>query len=97
MAPRNPQQTAGLAAGSAALALGYWAWRRRSTRALADVLQERFALRDGVTLYGNFASPCTRRVLVHLRLGGVAHAFVEVNLLRGDQRHAAYEATERKS
>ena len=42
-------------------------------------------------MYGNVASPCTRRVLIHLKLHGVSYNFVEVNLLRGEQRSEAFK------
>ena len=80
-----PEQQAVLGAAGAFLA--YVALRRRT-----QTLEERFAPKDGVSVYGNFASPCTRRVLLHLALGGVKYRFVEVNLLKGEQRHPSYRA-----
>ena len=81
------------AAAAAALAYHWWASRRKRTqkeRREAE-LEKRFAPKAGLTLYGNVASPCTRRVLIHLKLHGVSYNFVEVNLLRGEQRSRAYK------
>ena len=81
------------AAAAAALAYHWWASRRKRTqkeRREAE-LEKRFEAKAGLTLYGNVASPCTRRVLIHLKLCGVSYNFVEVNLLRGEQRSRAYK------
>jgi len=81
------------AAAAAALAYHWWASKRRRTqkeRREAE-LEKRFEPKAGLTLYGNVASPCTRRVLIHLKLHGVSYNFVEVNLLRGEQRSEAYK------
>jgi len=81
------------AAAAAALAYHWWASRRKRTakeRREAE-LEKRFEPKAGLTLYGNVASPCTRRVLIHLKLHGVKYTFVEVNLLRGEQRSLAYK------
>ena len=81
------------AAAAAALAYHWWASRRKRTqkeRREAE-LEKRFEAKAGLTLYGNVASPCTRRVLIHLKLHGVSYNFVEVNLLRGEQRSRAYK------
>ena len=81
------------AAAAAALAYHWWASRRKRTQKerREAALEKRFAPKAGLTLYGNVASPCTRRVLIHLKLHGVSYNFVEVNLLRGEQRSRAYK------
>ena len=81
------------AAAAAALAYHWWASRRKRTQKerREAALEKRFEAKAGLTLYGNVASPCTRRVLIHLKLHGVSYNFVEVNLLRGEQRSEAYK------
>ena len=81
------------AAAAAALAYHWWASRRKRTQKerREAALEKRFEPKAGLTLYGNVASPCTRRVLIHLKLHGVKCTFVEVNLLRGEQRSLAYK------
>ena len=81
------------AAAAAALAYHWWASRRKRTQKerREAALEKRFEPKAGLTLYGNVASPCTRRVLIHLKLHGVKYTFVEVNLLRGEQRSRAYK------
>ncbi|CAH0377798.1 unnamed protein product [Pelagomonas calceolata] len=81
------------AAAAAALAYHWWASRRKRTakERREAALEKRFEAKAGLTLYGNVASPCTRRVLIHLKLHGVSYKFVEVNLLRGEQRSEAYK------
>ena len=81
------------AAAAAALAYHWWASKRKRTRKerTEAELATRFEAKAGLTLYGNVASPCTRRVLIHLKLHGVSYNFVEVNLLRGEQRSEAFK------
>ena len=56
------------AAAAAALAYHWWASRRKRTqkKRREEALARRFEPKAGLTLYGNVASPCTRRVLIHL-------------------------------
>ncbi len=66
------------AAAAAALAYHWWASRRKRTakERREAALANRFEAKAGLTLYGNVASPCTRRVLIHLKLLGVSYNFV---------------------
>ena len=82
-------------AGLVGLALFLWIWRRptangseRRSRDLAN----KFAVRDGITLFDNYLSPCARRVRITLKEKGIKHHVVEVDLLSRENRHPAYLA-----
>ena len=55
-------------------------------------LRAKFAPKPGLTFYFFPRSPCARRVWLTLLEKGIAHHAVVVNLLAGEQRHAAYLA-----
>jgi len=53
-------------------------------------LEEKFALKDGLTFYYFTRSPCARRVWLTILSKGIKCNLVLVDLMKGEQRHPSY-------
>lgn len=76
-----------------ALVLAWVKYGKTSSKKAQDtLLRKKFVLRDGITFYDYFLSPCARRVRITLEEKGIDHHVVHVNLEDRENRHPSFLA-----